>query len=232
MRANKKMMSENNGTEITKEYVRQRFSYCPIDIARPLVYREYISSNAQRGDPAGSITSSGYYALGISRKFFLVHRLVWLYKHPACYKYSEVPPIIDHINKNPQDNRYKNLRPASGSLNNFNRTNGSNSQHSSRYRGVSWNSNHAQWRSGFTKEGKGSFLGSFPGTDKGEVDAALAYDRMAFKKWGQDAVSSLNFPENKANYMGLDEHEQLMFSFCNDSPAQQILDLSDVVLVR
>jgi hypothetical protein len=225
-------MSENNGTEITKEYLHQRFSYCPIDIGRPLVYREYISAMAQRGDPAGSLNSSNYYGVGISRKYFLVHRLVWLYKHPGCYKYSEVPPIVDHINKNPQDNRYENLRPASGSLNNFNRKNRLNSQRSSCYRGVSWYSNCAQWRATFTKDKKTAFLGHFPATDKGEMEAALAYDRAAFKEWGQDAVSSLNFPENKANYMGLDEHEQLMFSFCNDSPAQQILDLGDVVLVR
>ena len=225
-------MSENNGTEITKEYLHQRFSYCPVDIARPLVYREYIGSMAQRGDPAGSLRSSNYYGVGISGKYFLVHRLVWVYRHPGCYKYSEVPSLLDHINKNPQDNRYENLRPASRSLNNFNRKNELNSQRSSRYRGVSWVSSHAQWRSAFMKGGKMSFLGHFPGTDKGEMEAALVYDRAAFKEWGQDAVSSLNFPDNKTSYMSLNEHEQLMFSFCNDSPAQQILDLGDVVLVR
>ena len=225
-------MSENNGIEITKEYLHQKFSYCPIDIARPLIYRENTSARARRGDPVGSLGSSCYYRVIISGKGLLIHRLVWLYKHPGCYKYSEVPPLLDHINRNPQDNRYENLRPVSSSLNNFNQKNGLNSQSSSRYRGVSWISSHAQWRSAFMKGGKRSYLGYFPGTDKGEMEAALTYDRAAFKEWGQDAVSSLNFPDNKTNYMSLNEHEQLMFSFCNDSPAQQILDLGDVVLVR
>lgn len=222
-------MSENNGTEITKEYLHQRFSYCPIDIARPLVYREPQKNRIKRGDPAGG-QRAGYYRIWLFKKAMFIHRLVWLYKHPGCYKYSEVPPIIDHINKNPQDNRYENLRPASGSLNAFNRN--CISQGTSLYRGVSWNSKTRKWASKVYIKGKKPFLGHFPGTDKGEMEAALAYDRAAFKEWGQDAVSSLNFPDNKANYMGLDEHEQLMFSFCNDSPAQQILDLSDVVLVR
>jgi len=225
-------MSENNGTEITKEYLHQRFSYCPIDIARPLVYRENISAMARRGDPAGTLSTIGYYRVIISGKQFLIHRMVWLYKHPGCYKYSEVPSVLDHINRNPQDNRYENLRPVSSSLNGFNKRNELNNQRSSRYRGVSWISDRDQWRSAFMKGRKLSFLGHFPGTDKGEMEAALAYDRMAFKEWGQDAVSSLNFPDNKTNYMGLDEHEQLIFPFCDDSPAQQILDLRDVVLVR
>ena len=225
-------MSENNGTEITKEYLHQRFSYCPIDIARPLVYLENISAMARRGDPAGTLSTIGYYRVIISGKQFLIHRMVWLYKHPGCYKYSEVPSVLDHINRNPQDNRYENLRPVSSSLNGFNKRNELNNQRSSRYRGVSWISDRDQWRSAFMKGRKLSFLGHFPGTDKGEMEAALAYDRMAFKEWGQDAVSSLNFPDNKTNYMGLDEHEQLIFPFCDDSPAQQILDLRDVVLVR
>ena len=46
--------------------------------------------------------------------------------------------------------------------------------------------------------------------------------------WGQEAIPSLNFPEDKAN-LGL--NQQLVFGFCDESPAQQILDLNDVVLV-
>ena len=226
------MSVSENGTEITKEYLHQMFSYCPIDIARPLVNRENRGSRARRGGPVGTLGSHNYYRAIISGKPCLIHRLVWVYKHPGCYKYSEVPPILDHINRNPQDNRYENLRSASYSLNNFNKKNGLNGQGSSRYRGVSWVLRQGKWRCKFVKGGKRYFLGCFPGTDKGEIEAALAWDRAAFKEWGQDAVSSLNFPDNKTNYMGLDEHEQLIFPFCDDSPAQQILDLRDVVLVR
>jgi len=219
-------MSENNGTELTKEYLHQRFSYFPIDIGRPLVYREN-TRPMKKGDPCGTLNHS-YYKISLLGKSYLMHRVVWLYKNPSCYKYSEVPPLLDHINKNPQDNRYENLRPASYRLNNFNsKTRGKGA---SSFRGVSFNNN--KWRGQLVRKGKKLEVSWFPPTDVGEIGAALAYDQAAFKEWGQDALSSLNFPENKANYMGLDEHEQLEFSFCDDSPAQQILDFSDVVLIR
>ena len=221
-------MSENNGTEITKEYLHQRFSYCPIDIARPLVFKENIS-RSKKGEPCGGLTHA-YYSTSILGKSFFIHRLVGLYKHPGCYKYSEVPSVLDHINRNPQDNRYENLRPVSSSLNNFNSTLKGNG--TSAFRGVCWSAQTGRWLSQCNQEGEIRHKEFFPGTDTGEIHAALAYDRAAFKEWGRDAIPSLNFPENKANYMEPDECRQLLFGFCDDSPAQQILDLSDVVLVR
>jgi len=221
-------MSENNGTELTKEYLHQRFSYCPLDIAQPLVYRER-AGRMKKGDPCGSL-NQGYYRITLFGKARPMHRMVWLYKHPGCYKYSEVPPLLDHINKNPEDNRYENLRPASQALNSFNiKTQGKGT---SSFRGVSLHRRDNKWKACLSIKGKKRFHRWFPPTDVGEIKAALAYDQAAFKEWGQDAISCLNFPENKANYMGLDEHEQLEFSFCDDSPAQQILDFSDVVLIR
>lgn len=230
-RIERKAMSENNNAELTKEYLHQRFSYFPVDIGRPLVYRAK-AGRMQKGDPVGSINQV-YYKVQLLGKTVTMHRVVWLYKNPSCYKYSEVPPLLDHTNKNRHDNRYENLRPASYRLNNFNvRTQGKGT---SAFRGVSLSKNRNKWHAVLGASGNGRkkvFCGDFPPTDVGEIHAALAYDRAAFKEWGQDAISSLNFPENKANYMNLDEHKQLEFSFCDDSPAQQILDFSDVVLIR
>ena len=150
----------------------------------------------------------------------------------GCYKYGEIPSLLDHINRNPHDNRYENLRPASHSWNSFNRNAAVNGTGKSPYRGVSWHGSHNGWWAQFRKEGKKRYLGLFPGTDQGEIEAALAWDRAAFEEYGSDAIPNLNFPENKANYMGLNEHEQLEFGFCDESLAQQILDLNDVVLLR
>ena len=215
--------------EITKELLHQKFSYCPIDIARPLVHKND-SRWTKRGDPSGSISTTSYYQIWVQGKPMLLHRAVWLYKHPGCYYRSEVPPILDHINMNKQDNRYENLRPVSRNFNNFNakkREGGS-----SNYRGVYWATRKEKWVAQIKVEGKNRHLGIFPGTPEGEVAAALAWDRAAFEVYGPDAIPSLNFPENKANYMGLNEYQQLEFGFCDESPAQQVLDLSHVVLVR
>jgi hypothetical protein len=41
------------------------------------------------------------------RRKLLVHRLVWLYFNDS------LPPLLDHINRNKEDNRIENLRPLS-----------------------------------------------------------------------------------------------------------------------
>jgi len=214
--------------EITKELLHQKYSYCPIDIARPLVHKNG-SGKTKRGDPAGALVQS-YYRINVEGRTISTHRAVWLYKHLGCYKDSEIPPILDHINMNKQDNRYENLRPVSSNFNNFNirkREGGS-----SNYRGVSWVKREKKWVAQIKVGGKSRHIGIFPGTPEGEVAAALAWDRAAFEVYGEDAIPLLNFAENKANYMGLNEYQQLEFGFCDDSPAQQVLDLSHVVLVR
>ena len=213
-------------SEITKELLHQKFSYCPIDIAQPLVHRND-SRGAKRGDPSGSISTNSYYQICVQKKPMLLHRAVWLYKHPGCYYYSEVPPILDHINRNKQDNRYENLRPVSRNFNNFNAK--KREGVSSNYRGVCWFKRPGKWVAQIQEKGKGRYLGTFPGTPEGEIAAALAWDRAAFEEYGKDAIPLLNFAENERNYMGLDEYRQLEFGFCDDSPAQQVLDLNDVV---
>ena len=64
------------------------------------------------GDIAGTKTKSGYVQLSLHKRLYKAHRIVWLlhYKH-----WPET--IIDHINGNGFDNRIKNLRSATVSMN-------------------------------------------------------------------------------------------------------------------
>ena len=212
--------------EITKELLHQKFSYCPIDIARPLVHKND-SGRFKRGDPAGSISTNSYYQIWVQKKPMLLHRAVWLYKHPGCYYRSEIPPILDHINMNKQDNRYENLRPVSRNFNNFNVRKREDS--SSNYRGVSWNKRSEKWTAQIKVGGKHRHLGIFPGTPEGEIAAALAWDRAAFEVYGEDAIPLLNFAKEKANYMGLNSNEQLEFVFIGGNDKQEHLDFSTLL---
>ena len=229
-------VSIGNGTEkeikveITKELLHQKYSYCPIDIARPLVHREN-AGNMKKGDPGGSLVKGAYYKLAVRKnKVMLLHRAVWLYKHSGCYKESEVPPILDHINKNRYDNRYENLRPASHRLNSFNQGRGEARKNcSSNYRGVSWVKRSEKWVAILGVARKVRHLGTFPGTPEGEVAAALAWDRAAFEAYGEDAIPLLNFPKEKANYMGLNSNEQLEFGFIGGNDKQEHLDFSTLL---
>ena len=225
-------VSIGNGTEkkikveITKELLHQKYSYCPIDIARPLVHRDRGSGKTKRGDPVGTLVQS-YYRVNVDGRSISLHRAVWLYKHPGCYKDSEIPPILDHINMNKQDNRYENLRPVSRNFNNFNVRKREDS--SSNYRGVSWNKRSEKWTAQIKVGGKHRHLGIFPGTPEGEIAAALAWDRAAFEAYGEDAIPLLNFAKEKANYMGLNSNEQLEFGFIGGNDKQEHLDFSTLL---
>lgn len=60
-----------------------------------------------RGSPAGSINDKGYLQIRVNGKIYLAHRLAWFYENMELLPPSKV---IDHINRNPLDNRLTNLR--------------------------------------------------------------------------------------------------------------------------
>lgn len=59
------------------------------------------------GKKAGSYKKTGYYEVSVNKKVYQAHRLVWLW-----YKGCMPTKSIDHINRNPSDNRIENLREA------------------------------------------------------------------------------------------------------------------------
>lgn len=65
---------------------------------------------------AGSVMQNGYVQITIDYQVFLAHRLAFLYMDGALPSDE-----VDHINGNPTDNRFSNLRRADRSLNMQNR---------------------------------------------------------------------------------------------------------------
>lgn len=60
------------------------------------------------GKPAGGLLNTGYRVITINYNVYLAHHLVYLYMT------GELPVnVIDHINRNPSDNRWNNLRQIS-----------------------------------------------------------------------------------------------------------------------
>ena len=96
---------------LTFELAREKLE---IDEKGRLVWRETRRKNLI-GSLAGSKDSNGYVKLSINGKSILAHRVVWFIRTglmPEKY--------IDHINGNPSDNRFENLRLCEPSQNQAN----------------------------------------------------------------------------------------------------------------
>lgn len=96
--------------------------------------------------------------------------------------------FCDHINRNKLDNRRKNLRSVTRQQNNCNRGLRINPT-TSKYKGVSWDSEEGKWIVAIVYNGKQKYCGCF----SNEIDAALAYDIAVLYYRGSE-YSYLNFP--------------------------------------
>lgn len=103
--------------------------------------------------------------------------------------------LVDHKDHNGLNNICNNLRIANFRQNAANTLSKRNS--TSRYLGVSSrylnkNKNNKRWEVQISIYGKGKYIGQFPYTPEGEIQAAKAYDKIAIKVHGEFA--NLNFP--------------------------------------
>jgi len=85
-----------------------------------LYWRVKPSGNVKLNAEAGCVHGNGYREVSVNRKTYGVHRIVFLMFH------GFIPPIIDHIDNNPLNNRVENLRAATRSSNGCNRRAASN----------------------------------------------------------------------------------------------------------
>lgn len=98
---------------ITVERLRELFTYDPYtgDFTR----RKVTHNRFKVGEKAGFLNATGRWELGIDGKWYLAHRLAWLYVYGVWP--SE---LIDHIDSNPLNNSISNLREATPAQNKAN----------------------------------------------------------------------------------------------------------------
>lgn len=116
------------------------------------------------------------------------------YMHRVILGLVNAPPEVqvDHINRDPSDNRKSNLRIATRSQNQVNRSGWR--KLTSKYRGVSRGKAQKKWAVGLTLYGKRIGLGSYDT----EEQAARAYDEAARIHFGEFACP--NFPDEKEKH--------------------------------
>jgi len=148
----------------------QHNSYAIVDDADYDKLKTYSWSRSGRGDVVAWDKGNN--------KLVKMHRLI-----------MEAPPNVevDHINRNPLDNRRDNLRYCNSSQNKCNRLKQHNNK--SGYKGVSWHKQRKKWTVRCGHHGKHHYIGLFDDKE----DAARAYDAAARRLHGDFA--QLNFPD-------------------------------------
>ena len=117
-------------------------------------WRKKMARRVKIGDEAGCRHSSGYILIQAAGKLYRAHRLAWLYINGSWPSNQ-----IDHINQNKSDNRIKNLRDVTKSINMRNTKKSKNN--SSGITGVSWAANRNKWVAYITVNNRRYPLGYF-----------------------------------------------------------------------
>lgn len=137
-------------------------------------------SRIRVGDVAGSKNHDGYWRIklgGRAGRVYGAHRLAWLY---MTGKWPEVE--IDHIDLDPSNNRWSNLREANRSTNIANTRR--RSDNTSGFKGVYRGEGKARpWRAEISLHKKRIFIGAFETME----EAKAAYDARAIEHYGEFA---------------------------------------------
>ena len=157
--------------EITQEGLKEFLSYAP---DTGLFVWRVTKGNKSINSAAGTIVRGGYIRIGLNGKYYMAHRLAWL------YVYGEFPTqYLDHINGVTNDNRIENLREATNQENQYNQ--GVCKANKSGYKGVSWRKGNKKWVASGYANSKSIFLGYFNTPE----EASEAYNEYAKKVHGE-----------------------------------------------
>lgn len=143
-------MSENTN-ELTQEEVKHFLSYDPITGEFKRLYRGNMKFN--NPSPAGTI-NNGYLRIKVKDVKYAAHRLAWLYMTGNWPK-----DCIDHIDGNPSNNVFSNLRECSRIENQRNCKKPKNN--TSGVKGVFAFNGGEKWQAGIGVNGKLKHLGLF-----------------------------------------------------------------------
>lgn len=151
---------------LTKEFLHSVFSYEDGNI----VWKVDRLANKCKGKVAGTKDNFGHLNVTLGGIVFKVHRLVWIMHNGGPCEHD-----IDHINRNPSDNRIENLRKTNDISNQQNR----NYRKKSRcgFRGVYFRKKYSTYQASITVNRERIYLGCY----RTAIEASIAYETAAKK---------------------------------------------------
>ncbi len=134
------------------------------------------ATKKMRGKVAGKVSKFGYREIGIDGKVYLAQKLVWFFVYGVLPSHS-----LDHRNRNRDDNRIENLRPATTAQNQQNCS--KHKDNKSGYKGVTVRKGLKKpYRAAVQTGGKMHHVGYFA-TAKEASDAYLVKARELFGEY-------------------------------------------------
>lgn len=153
----------------SREVLAHYFSYAPDTGA--LTWRVRPCRNVFAGDKAGSVSPRGYLRVMLKKRLLNVHRIAW-----KLMTGDDLGQEIDHINGDPADNRFCNLRIATHAENQRNRRVMRTS--STGIKGVRWGGHSCArsrvWRADIRVNGRRKYIGHFATQEEAEIAYAVA----------------------------------------------------------
>lgn len=139
------------------------------------------------GVPGGLLAGKALFVTQGRPRKKIVHRYAiisdWPHHHLRVHRVimdAKADQIVDHISRDTMDNRRRNLRIATDSLNSANSIQKGGT---SKYKGVSWDKKRGCWVAGIMINRHRRWLGNF----EDEAAAARAYDAAATATFGEFA---------------------------------------------
>jgi hypothetical protein len=150
---------------LTLELVNKYLTY---DKETGNLYQSKKRPKIQVGSIAGGINGKGYRYIQLEGKKYPAHHIIWLIETGSLPK-----KILDHIDGNPLNNHFSNLREASVKQNNENRKAQRNNK--TGYKGVSFNKRLQKYVAQIQHNYRAIYIGIYKTAD----DAHIAYEQKA-----------------------------------------------------
>ena len=156
-------------SDLTQARLKEVLSYSPE--TGEFKWLVFIKGNRGAGTTAGSRRADGYVTIKLDYGRYLAHRLAWFYMTGKWPKEE-----VDHIDRNPSNNSFSNLREATKSQNMANSI-GKTKISKSGLKGVLWCEKDNRWYARIKHIHLGSFICP--------AAAHLTYIVAAHKQYGQ-----------------------------------------------
>lgn len=135
---------------LTKDFLLHIFEYRDGELYWKNKYKP--TSWKKIGEKVGFL-HKGYVALRMNKKYYAVHRLIFMMHH------GYLPQFIDHKDNNPLNNRIENLRAATSGQNNCNTK--LSKTNTSGYKNVIWSKKSNKWQVLIRVNGKMKYFGVY-----------------------------------------------------------------------